>query len=50
MEELTVFTCDNCRYRFKRKKGWNEKKCPYCGAINSVHIEDTVNRMIREVI
>ncbi|MBT3984845.1 hypothetical protein HOD38_02875 [archaeon] len=49
MEDTTVFTCDNCRYRFKRKKGWNETKCPYCGQNNAIHVEDTVNRMLREV-
>jgi len=49
MEQLTVYTCNDCRYRFKRKKNWNENKCPYCGKLNSVGVEDTVNRMLREV-
>tara|TARA_Y100000310_G_scaffold162377_1_gene162356 strand:+ start:379 stop:528 length:150 start_codon:yes stop_codon:yes gene_type:complete len=49
MEQLTVFTCDNCRYRFKRKKTWKENKCPYCGDMRSIHKEDTVTRMLNEL-
>ena len=47
MEELVVYTCDSCRYTFKRKKGWKETKCPFCGQQNAVRVEDTVNRMLK---
>lgn len=49
MESLITFVCDNCRYRFKRKKDWNSTKCPYCGTDNSVGPENTVNKMLSEV-
>jgi len=50
MEETVSYICEECRYRFRRKKSWNASVCPYCGKSNACRADDELNKMINEII
>lgn len=49
MDEAVTFICTSCKYRFKRKKSWNEKLCPYCGKEGNIEQDVPIDRILQEV-
>ncbi|MBI5872159.1 hypothetical protein HZB88_03675 [archaeon] len=44
-----TYICTHCKYRFKRKIGWNEKMCPFCGREGSIEQDVPIDKIIQEV-
>ena len=50
MKDKVVYICNNCRFRFERMADWKHPLCPNCGKDGSYEREDTINKLIKDVL